>query len=150
MRLSLLLLLLGLTAAQNDKGKPNFDRLTGSWLMQSPGMTFLEKWEKKGSYHAGAMYIIRKRDTSAVENIRLLEIEGNYYYEATTAGQNGGKAVKFKLVSYSPEKWVFENPEHDYPQRIVYTFTASDSLVASISAISGREKLNYFRFKRLD
>lgn len=150
MRLILLLTLLSLTAAQKSTDKPHFDRLTGSWLMQTPRMAFLEKWEKSADWYTGAMYILRNNDTTTVETIRLLEESGAYYYEATTQGQNEGKAVKFKLVSYSPDKWVFENPNHDYPQRIVYAFVGSDSLVASISAINGPEKLNYFRFKRLD
>lgn len=150
MRFLYVLLLLGLTSAQQIKEKPNFDRLTGAWLMQTPRMSFLEKWEKNEAGFTGAMYVIRNTDTTAAESIRLIQQQDDFYYEATTANQNEGKAVLFKLVSYSPDKWVFENPTHDYPQRIVYVFSGSDSLVASISAITGPEKLNYFRFKRLN
>lgn len=150
MRMFLLLFLFCLTAAQPIGDKVNFDRLTGSWLMQTPRMAFLEQWEKSAEGYTGAMYIIRNNDTITAETIRLLVEEGDYYYEATTSGQNEGQAVKFKLVSYSPDHWVFENPAHDYPQRIVYAFVGSDSLVASISAITGPEKLTYFRFKRVD
>lgn len=146
----MLLTLIGLTAAQNRREKPQFDRLSGAWLMQTSRMSFLEKWEKTASGYTGAMYVISSNDTNTAETIRLFEAEGKYYYEATTANQNDQKPVKFELVSYSPDKWVFENPTHDYPQRIVYAFVGSDSLVASISAISGPEKLTYFRFKRLD
>jgi len=146
----LLLLLVCLTAAKQQPQKPDFDRLTGSWLMQTPRMSFLEKWEKQKDAYTGAMHIIRNADTTTAETIRLLEMDGAYYYEATTVSQNGGQAVQFKLVDYSPDKWVFENPVHDYPQRIVYAFVGNDSLVASISAISGPEKLTYFRFKRID
>jgi hypothetical protein len=146
----LLLILLTLTAAQPVGEKVNFDRLTGSWLMQTPRMAFLEKWEKRGDLYLGAMFIIQEKDTTPAETIRLLAEGGSYYYEATTSGQNEGQAVKFKLVSYSPDRWVFENPAHDYPQRIVYAFVGQDSLVASISAITGPEKLTYFRFKRVN
>ncbi len=150
MRLLLLMLLLCLSAAQPGREKPSFDRLTGSWLMQTPRMVFLEKWEKSTDGFTGAMYIIRTNDTTTAETIRLLQINGKYYYEATTAGQNDQQPVKFELVSYSLDRWVFENPAHDYPQRIVYAFVGSDSLVASISAITGSEKLTNFRFKRLN
>lgn len=150
MRTGLVLLLLLFYGCKQNPPRPDFDRLAGKWLMETPEASFLEQWEKKGELHSGRMFVIKNGDTATAENIRLLAEKGEYYYEATTAGQNDSAAVKFKLVSYAANEWVFENPVHDYPQRIVYAFVGNDSLVASISAITGPEKLVYFRFRRIN
>lgn len=150
MRTALFLLLLVFYGCKQNTPQHDFDRLAGRWLMETPRQSFLEQWEKKGALYSGFMSVIENGDTITAENIRILAEKEDYYYEATTAGQNDSAAVKFKLVSYQPNEWVFENLMHDYPQRIVYAFVGNDSLVASISAVTGPEKLVYFRFRRLN
>ncbi len=51
--------------------------------------------------------------------------------------------VPFPLVRLSPTEAVFENPGHDFPQRIVYKVPAAGQLVASIEKMdgSGRQEL---------
>jgi len=53
------------------------------------------------------------------------------------AQPNGGTAVEFKLVKINDNEAVFENPQHDFPQRITYQRVIDGSLVA---AIEGQEK----------
>lgn len=53
------------------------------------------------------------------------------------AQPNGGTAVEFKLVKINDNEAVFENPQHDFPQRITYQRAIDGSLVA---AIEGQEK----------
>ncbi len=47
------------------------------------------------------------------------------------------------------EELVFENKEHDFPQRIVYTRHGHDSLTVRIEGImDGQERATTFSFKR--
>lgn len=50
-----------------------------------------------------------------------------------------GSSTSFALVRSAGTEAVFENPAHDYPQRIAYRRTA-DGLEASISRIDGRDE----------
>lgn len=141
----LILLLFGCSTAQ----KAHFNQLEGQWLMQNNRNQWLESWQKQEKGWSGKMLRIQAGDSTLAESIRLAADSVGWFYEATTAGQPEQGAVKFRLVAASKKRWVFENPQHDYPQRIVYEFVGSDSLVASISALTGPEKLVFFRFKRL-
>lgn len=53
----------------------------------------------------------------------------------------GDDPVRFKLVSSGPD-WVFENPDHDFPQRISYT-PAPGRLDAYISLMNGDNKIAF-------
>lgn len=143
--LPLILFLFGCSTAQ----KARFHQLEGQWLMQNNRIQLLESWQKTEVGWSGKMLRIQNGDSTLSEQIRLAADSVGWYYEATTAEQPEQGAVQFRLVETGKKRWVFENPQHDYPQRIVYEFIGRDSLVASISAITGPEKLVLFRFKKL-
>lgn len=59
------------------------------------------------------------------------------------------KIVAFKLVRNGPREAVFENPEHDFPQRIIYRLESDGALFARIEGVvSGKEKGRNFPMKR--
>ncbi len=53
------------------------------------------------------------------------------------------ESVGFKLVKHSKSELVFENPKHDYPQRIVYTKKEDGNLVARIELIDGKKQVSF-------
>ena len=55
--------------------------------------------------------------------------DGNVYYVAKPSGQ---PEASFKLINNSPTELIFENPTHDFPQRIIYKQSGKDSLMARI------------------
>ena len=70
-------------------------------------------------------------------------------YSAAVKGQNNDKPVAFKLTTQTEKQLVFENPKHDYPQKISYTQITSDSLVAKISGIQqGKPSSEQFSMKK--
>ncbi len=71
-------------------------------------------------------------DTTVEEKIRLIKKDKDIYYIPTVTGQNGGKEVLFKLTSTVNGEYIFTNPEHDFPQRVVYQFITADSLHAYV------------------
>ena len=69
-------------------------------------------------------------------------VDGIYY----VASPNGKGTTSFKLTESSASRAVFENAEHDFPQKIIYTRT-SDHLEAEVGANQDGEwssfKLNW-------
>ena len=48
----------------------------------------------------------------------------------------------FKLTSLTPQEVVFENPEHDYPKRVIYRKTSA-GLVASVDGGAGTKSQTF-------
>ena len=124
--------------------------LIGSWKNQSAKTVDIETWKKlNDSTFIGRSYSLTGADTVSSEHIRLEQHKGKLYYIPTVKNQNGGKAVTFTLTSSNNKHLVFENPEHDFPQKITYTQITNDSLVAEISGTrKGRQKAIQFPMKR--
>jgi len=57
--------------------------------------------------------------------------DGAIYYVAKPSGQ---AETSFKLVKLQNKEAVFENPQHDFPQRIIYRLEAGGSLFARVEA----------------
>ena len=124
--------------------------LIGTWKHQSSRGSSTETWHKlNDSTYAAKSYILRGTDTVSAESIRMEQRGGNLYYIPTVKNQNQGKSVSFKLTTSSNGQLVFENPEHDFPQKISYTPIKSDSLLAEISgSYKGKERAIKFPMKK--
>lgn len=124
--------------------------LIGSWKNQSAKTLDIETWKKlDDSTFVGRSYSLAGTDTVSSEHIRIEQHAGKLYYIPTVKNQNGGKAVTFTLTSANNQHLVFENPEHDFPQKITYTQINKDSLVAEISGVwKGKQRAIQFPMKR--
>lgn len=66
------------------------------------------------------------------------EKDGAIYYVAKPSGQPEGS---FKLIKLQNKEVVFENPEHDFPQRVIYRLQSDGSLLARIEGtFKGKER----------
>src|SRR6185436_1552848 len=70
----------------------------------------------------------------AFEFLRIVERDGGLVY---IAQPNGAPPTEFALTQLEPMRAVFENPRHDYPQRIVYELASETHLTAHIGFIKG-------------
>ncbi len=124
--------------------------LIGSWGNTSSEGVLSENWKKvNDSVYHGESYFVVGKDTVFSENIQLAETNGKLVYNVTVPGQNNGQATPFELTSSSGSQMVFENPEHDFPNRITYNKISNDSLVAEISGIQkGKPAKETFAMKR--
>jgi len=125
--------------------------LIGSWKNQSAKTLDIETWKKlNDSTLLGRSYSLAGSDTASSEHIRLEQHTGKLYYIPTVKNQNNGKAITFTLTSSNKKQLVFENPEHDFPQKISYTLITKDSLLAEISGLrKGKLKAIQFPMKRV-
>ncbi|MGV3630345.1 MAG: DUF6265 family protein [Bacteroidota bacterium] len=106
----------------------------GNWENNFPEGRATESWtQANDSTYTGSSFVVIGKDTVSSETIRLEERTGKLLYIPTVSDQNKGKEVVFTMTSSSSKKLVFENPGHDFPQKITYTKIGKDSLVAEIS-----------------
>ena len=80
------------------------------------------------------------------EFVRIEKREGGIYYLAQPAGS---PPTEFRLVSSSATELVFENPLHDFPQRVRYRRDGDDALAASIEGKQdGEARVETWRYVR--
>jgi hypothetical protein len=110
-----------------------FDWLIGDWVNTTDEFEFYESWKKDSdNLYIGESFMTIEGDTVFSEFVDLELNKNEIFYRVSVSDQNNGIAVSFKLVSSDNQKFVFTNPEHDYPQTIVYRYVAPDSLYAHI------------------
>ncbi|MCG3119456.1 MAG: hypothetical protein ALAOOOJD_01865 [bacterium] len=125
----------------------DFAWLAGCWDGSSSGRESLEQWMKpSGQTMLGMSRTVVNGKTVAYEFIQLREQDGEIFYIAKPSGQ---AEASFKLVQYSNHEAVFENPQHDFPQRIIYRLEKDGVLAAAIEGNSkGKLKRIDFPMKR--
>jgi hypothetical protein len=121
----------------NEKSKLKTARwLIGNWEQKTEDGVLSETWAKANdSTYNGASFFIKGKDTVHFETIVLQQLDDDLIYNATVRGQNDDKSVAFTLTKNTETHLVFENPKHNYPQKISYTQISKDSLVAEISGM---------------
>ncbi|MDR6843737.1 DUF6265 family protein [Flavobacterium granuli] len=124
--------------------------LLGQWSTKTADGNLSESWKQlNDSTFQGESFFIKAKDTLHFESIILQQKGEDLFYNATVKGQNENKAVPFKLTTKTEKQLVFENPKHDYPQKITYTLVNKDSLVASISGVQlGKPSSEKFGMKK--
>jgi hypothetical protein len=79
--------------------------------------------------------------TVEFEYLRLEERAGAIYYVAHPKARSPG--TDFKLTRLTGQEAMFENPEHDFPKRILYRKNADGSLTASIDGGDGTRSITF-------
>jgi hypothetical protein len=126
------------------------DWLLGKWENNSDGGNLSETWEKvNDSIFIGESYFVKGKDTLHSEKIQMKQKGDNLFYIATVKGQNNGKPVTFIHNDTIVKQLVFENPKHDFPQKISYSQITKDSIVIEISGIQqGKPSSERFSMKK--
>ena len=129
-----------LTSCKTDSSNKSFEKLekmswlVGEWENKMPEGNLTETWIKANdSTFTGKTLFIKEKDTIHNEEIVLSQKGETLYYTPTVIGQNNDEPIEFKMTNSTEKEFVFENPKHDYPQKIVYKKLNSTNLVATIS-----------------
>ena len=133
--MKLAILILGLAAAvlvKDHSGEyQHLQWLLGSWQFDNGKNVFTENWSRAGEdLFLGNNFTLRGSDTVFYENVRLEILRDTLCYNVTPKG--AATPTAFRLASLTTDKAVFENPTHDFPQRITYHHIAPDSLHAFV------------------
>ena len=107
----------------------------GDWVSEADGRWTEESWASpRGGVMLGYSRSGRGEELREYEFIRIAR--GDDGAIAYIAMPQGGAPVAFRLVRQERTRATFENPAHDFPQRIDYV-RDGDTLTATISAIDG-------------
>jgi hypothetical protein len=121
---------LALNAYTQSPTIESFAPLAGCWERNQQGSFITEMWMKPaGTSMIGAGRTVKFGTTTDFEFLRIEQRDDSIYYIAKPRANVHETA--FRLVKWSENAFVFENPEHDFPQRILYKVNG-DSLSARI------------------
>jgi hypothetical protein len=125
--------------------------LTGLWKMDTPRGTIYEEWQVRSDDQLlGRSFKIKNNDTLVLENVTL-SLQGNdIFFTPVVREQNNQQPVPFKLISCDKNRYVFENKEHDFPQRVIYELVSTTSVHARIEGSkNGKEMGSDFTYTRV-
>ena len=120
--------------------------ISGCWKSEG-NVQSEEQWTRlDGQSMLGMGRTIVNGKTVFHEFLQIRERADGVYYVAQL---NDEAPVSFKLVKVNPSQAIFENPQHGFPQRIVYQRLIDGSLFASLEGIEkGKPKRIEFALKR--
>lgn len=126
--------------------------LAGWWQQTMKEGILFEQWQVAANgTMTGKGGFIKGTDTMIIENL-MLEAHGDtVMYIPTVTDQNNGMPIPFVMTVAAGDSFVFENPAHDFPNRITYHRTSATSLVAAIYGNKdGKMKSETFEMKKVD
>ena len=105
-----------------------------------------EVWIGGGDMLLGVSATTREGRTTEYEHLRIgKDGSGRLAYFSSPSGQT---PAVFRLKSYDGTRVVFENPTHDFPQRIIYWRQAGGVVGARIEgAVDGKDRGREWTFK---
>jgi len=134
-----LLAALGAAAPRQAPMIARLEWLTGCWERRAGTHLVEEQWmAPRGGTMLGMSRTVRGDTLVEYEQVRIFERGGKLVYAAHPSGQ---PPAEFVSVEVGDSVVVFENPKHDFPQRILYCRVGLDSLVARVEGTSrGRKR----------
>ena len=101
--------------------------------MKSGNEKVCERWQKiTDSTLRGISFKVKVLDTTILEEVDLLLRGDQILYIPVVANENNHQPVTFRLVAVKDARYVFENLQHDFPQRVIYELPKANSLYAWI------------------
>lgn len=143
-------LLLTLPALAGDASVAGMRWMSGCWASTEGEPGSGEQWTAPaGRSMLGMSRTVRDGVTVAFEFLRITEDEdGKVFLVALPSGQ---QSTTFSLLSQSDNEVVFENPEHDFPQRVIYRLMPGNLLAGRIEGtINGTARSIDFPMKKTD
>ena len=122
--------------------------ISGAWQSAPGGRRQIEEhWTSVGGGSMlGMSRTVAGEKTVEFEYLRIEQRADGIYYVAHPKARCPG--TDFKLTRASATEAVFENPQHDFPKRIIYRKGADDSLTATIDGGEGTKAISY-PYKRI-
>jgi len=114
----------------------NFAWFSGCWSMALPDGIVEEHWlPPAGGAMLGLSRTVKGGVMKEFEFLSLRAIDGKLAYVSIPSRQ---RETAFALVRYKSNAAVFENPTHDYPQRIIYRKTDTGITAVIEGVVKGK------------
>jgi len=138
----LTILLLTINASTQGPALADLSWMTGAWQTEGGKRRIEEHWtQAAGATMLGMGRTVAGEKTVEFEYLRIEQRADGIYYVAHPNAQCPG--TDFKLTRATANEVVFENPQHDFPKRIIYRKGADDTLTASVDGGEGTKSITY-------
>lgn len=144
----------------------HFSWLTGNWVTVIDAGYYLESWTQfNDSTFSAVSYFVDDTTQISKENNLVSEIQffgivtekiqlrlrnSVIEYVPLVTGENEEKEVIFTMHEHTASTFVFENMNHDFPQKIVYSKLDSDHATAVVSGVTVEGKQEYiYQFRKI-
>lgn len=145
-----LLIVTGAARSSPDASVSTLAWLAGCWASVAGEFGTGEVWTSPaGGTMLGVSRTVRDGKTVEYEFMQIREIApGQLAFVANPSGQ---AQAAFPLVRSGPGEAIFEDPDHDFPQRVIYRLVEPDRLHARIEGVlKGEEKGVDFHMTRAE
>jgi hypothetical protein len=111
-------------------GIDRLDWIAGCWKRASADTRVEEHWmAPAGGTMLGMGRTVRGGKTTEYEFLQIRDVNGTLAYVARPSGQ---AEATFPLKTLTAREIVFEDPAHDFPQRVIYRRNEDGSITARI------------------
>lgn len=125
---------------------PDLSWMAGSWRLDKPGVTTRETWlAPMGGTMAGVTQTNWPDRPASVEFATITAESTGVVFTARVKGQT---PTAFTLKSRERDQVVFENPRHDFPQRVIYRRCGADLCARIEGMVRGELKSTDWRYHR--
>jgi hypothetical protein len=120
----------------------------GCWRQESSSRTVDEVWmAPQADGMLGMSRTVAKGRIVEYEFMQIRAQEGKVVYIAKPSGQ---PEATFTATTIGPREAIFENPAHDFPQRVIYRLQADGSIAARVEGTrNGQARGIDFPMKRV-
>jgi len=122
----------------------------GNWENVTKESVSREIWtQKNDSTLVGESFTTVEKDTVFYEKMDLVQRNDSLICIISVRDQNKEKPVSFYMTKSTDSQIVFENPKHDFPNKIEYNKVGNDSILAKIYGVeNGKEMVIDFPMNR--
>lgn len=121
----------GNVAAQTKPDVASLSWMSGCWELKKPTSTTYESWGRSTeNLMLGTSQTIKGTKSVAFEFLRIAATDKGLTYYAQPS--NAKEPTAFASTKVTANEVIFENLQHDFPQRIIYKTDGPDKLNARI------------------
>lgn len=126
----------------------SFSWLAGKWIGKYDSIPIFEQWKSpEDKIMHGRGGVLSGSDTVFAEKIQIEEREDGLYYVAIVKNNPG--PVSFKFSGFKNDTAVFEDPTHDFPQRVLYYKNDDGTFYACVDGMfKGKYVKEEFNYKK--
>ncbi len=147
-KMKILLSLIILSSAMNGQDQI-LNLLPGKWKIDTDRFEAYEEWTIKDDTEITGISFSTKNNQKKINEVLYVKKVGNFW--AYIAAPKNQKPALFYLTSSENDNFVFENPEHDFPQKLIYHFTKKNTIEVTIHGVeNGEPKEVAFTFVKVE
>ncbi len=115
-------------SCNNSEKFQGFEKLSGKWKSEiNNNLYFSENWEIENNKMVGEGFEIKNYDTLFREKLQVEIVNGKLIYIADVYGSKFPEM--FTCIKKTDGSWLFENMEHDFPQKLHYNLKENELVI---------------------